>query len=214
MSGCRHSGRSQGPRLLAAVVAALTTTAAAWPSAEERAEVSAGDRAPIVFVAQGPETSSRPTRFTGGQFNRRWYHYVESAQSQSDEPYVTPIETMEQNLHSDGYKCISYKDLALAPGYRVDTGFRQFGDKTYVLQCTGDCADVFYTVGVRASAIVMHFGSRYYFPVVQASTGLGYITAVWSIENRASNPAHEVKLRVYQWTNDLGDYGGGCKLFE
>jgi hypothetical protein len=158
-----------------------------------------------------PEDSPSPVRASSG----KPFLYRDATQSDQGggQMGVEPKDVLNQWLRDQQYKCLSYEEIAFSPGNAVQTRtvqFRQFNEKRYVVICDGDCLNLNYLI--KSRDIIFHFGRSQPYPVLHLRTQMmGYMTA--SLEFSKATTASATSIRVFQWSNGFGDYGGGCKLF-
>jgi hypothetical protein len=126
---------------------------------------------------------------------------------------VEPIEELNQWLFKSGLKCLSSRSMSVGPSDFAANGFAfsHFGNKVYVVHCSGNCERLRYQVTTRHT--LWHFGLSRPYPVLRvSSTDL----STGEIKFAFSHPQGGVHVTVSQWAGDPGDYGGGCAntMFE
>lgn len=131
---------------------------------------------------------------------------------QAPEDGTTPMEVLLQAFLDENFKCLTTQRVSWR-GVQGSASDRQFGDKRYVIDCRGDCRGVHYSL-VRMGGVVTHHALTQPYPVIHIRTSLwNYSDFSWTF-TRAEAKGPPPEIRIHTWSQGLGDYGAGCKLFE
>jgi hypothetical protein len=161
-----------------------------------------------------PELSPKPVRLPVTRSYQFRYYDVTKSPDYKGEIGVEPIEEVNASLFQSGYKCLASRSVNFSvsnprPRLQLD----HFGNKRYVIFCSGQCQNLTYRFVTRG--LVFHMGTSLPVPVVQfvpSDIGHGDVP----FEFFSDNPNATGTITVSQWSPHSGDYGGGCAgtMFE
>ena len=124
------------------------------------------------------------------------------------------IEEVNASLFQSGFKCLASRSVNFnASNPRPRLQLDHFRTKRYVIFCSGQCQNLTYRFTTRG--LVAHMGKSQPIPVVQLvynALGQGDVP----FEFYSDNPSATGTVTVSQWSDEFGDYGGGCTgtMFE
>lgn len=168
-----------------------------------------------------PELSSKPVLVPQGETQMRGpplytFHYQDAMMSgdYKGEIGVEPIEEVNASLFQSGYKCLASRSVNFnASNPRPRLQLDHFRTKRYVIFCSGQCQNLTYRFATRG--FVAHMGKSQPIPIVQlVYNDLGHGDVPF--EFYSDNPSATGTVTVSQWSDEFGDYGGGCAgtMFE
>jgi hypothetical protein len=134
--------------------------------------------------------------------------YVDDVMGQPTDPFqaVRPIDQLNQRLRDASYKCLSTTTVAWT-GRQGRATTSHFRTKTYVVECDGDCSGVTYKIPLRGA----HGGRSRPYPVITIASAM-LVDQPFPWEFTRTQGAVPPRIRIHTWSNQLGDYGGGCRI--
>lgn len=134
-------------------------------------------------------------------------------QSMADGSDIGSIDRVSQWLYENKFKCVHTLRISWNQE-KASANDKYFGTKRVVIECRGDCRDVHYTVSAQSllGVVIDHFGLSQPIPVLQfQGPSLGAYNVQWTF-TRTSAADNNPSISIHSWTNDFGDYGGGCRF--
>ncbi len=124
---------------------------------------------------------------------------------------IEPVDSVSDTLKSSKMKCLMTKHVAWNGQVGSASG-RVWANKTYVIDCRGDCSKIRYSLS-GTGAIVTHHGQSLPVPVLQLRGGFAEVDFRWRFTR---DPEHgsPPRILIHTWTHTLGDAGPGCDLYR
>jgi len=189
------------------------------PSSASPAEVRKPPASPFSgSSSDGLEQSEQPVQiFNSGQMSSKipaggfQYQDATTLSQESAPSPIAPVDRTSQWLHDQNYKCL--KTLRVSwRGKHARVQYDTRGDKRVVLECQGNCRNLYYTVVGRAltPVTIEHFGQSQPLPMVHLrGPSVGGYTVTWGFA-QYNAAGKEPKVALHLWSNDFGDSGSGC----
>ena len=159
--------------------------------------------------APGPEHSPTPVNAAGAKD----FLYLDATMSANKQASigVEPIEELNQWLLERNYKCLTSSSASIAQD-KYSLEIPQQGTKLYIIQCVSNCQGLRYSVGAYDLKSIVHHGKSRPYPTIQLDSGF-FISTKAIVRFWRQKATDMTTVKIYQWSNQPGDYGSGCKLF-